>query len=77
MEPPVKHFMGYQIGDKPVPPAEMIPDHQHRQVMIIEFSVNSKLAEVPPDHLLRIDPEKPGKKRPVARLDHGLQDLSW
>jgi hypothetical protein len=70
---PVKNPDIQQMGNKAVPPAKMIADQQHRKPVILKLTMDPGTAEMRPDHVLRILPEKPGKKRPVAGFDNGHQ----
>ena len=73
---PSMHYPEIQIiCNEPVPPAEMVADHQYGHPLVIKLTLKVNPVEVPPEHKFRINLKKSDEKWPVLRSDHPFKDL--
>jgi len=59
MELPVKDLIIQIIGEKPVPPAEMIADQKHGKPFVLNITFYNYSPEMPPEHQAGVITEKP------------------
>ena len=56
------------VGNKPVPPAEMVPDEQYRAACRVDAALKNNIIEMPPEPGPCIKAEEPDKEWYMSRF---------